>query len=259
MATNRHDFFDEYDSLVSDVQQALHQQFAGEVHRWLTLLESTEEISSFVERLGKKLDRDSWAQAYGVRSAGIGSGSISWPSEKEQRLGAQLDLFRLFARREWDAWQFAVNFLNTGNNNLNVMVGDVSRMIFAPMARDLRRLLDREWGNSVKLAPAADRVVSLDHNSQMYSEAIASLNRVRDTLAAQNDYDDVADKAQRLSELDASLDLLNAPQARVELFEPLTVRCLKYLGEKFGEGVIHVLVATALVALGALLGIHLEL
>jgi len=210
-----------------------------------------------VNALGQGLDKEAWIRAYGIGSRGIGGGNVQWPSLKEERLGAQLDLFRLFAQGKWDAFQFVVNFLNTGKTNLNDMVQDVVHQIFNPMTRDLRRYIIQNWDAPKAIAPASDRVVQFDHNSAVYKDAIASLNRVRDAVAESNEYSDLEDKAQRLYELDASNTLLKAGRARVEVLQALTMKCLRYLADKFVEGIVSVVIGTAIIALVTLMGLQL--
>jgi hypothetical protein len=260
MADDKRQFFEEYDGAVSDAAQAVYQQFNGELVRWLELVEHDDRTAAILASLGENLNRAAWIQRYGSPGMLVGDGgSITWPTGKEDRLGAQLDLFRIFARQEWDPIEFSLHALRSATTNLNAMTQNVVRQIFQPMARDLRRYLDQNWTikPNAQIAPASDRIVRLDHNSDPYREAIESLNRVRDAVAAQNDYADEGDKGQRLAELDASKVLFAAPQVNLSVARALTVRTLKYLGEKFLEGTVHVLVEAALVALVALLGFHL--
>ena len=100
-------------------------------------------------------------------------------------------------------------------------------------------------------------MVQFDHNSAVYKDAIASLNRVRDAVAESNEYSDLEDKAQRLYELDASNTLLKAGRARVEVLQALTMKCLRYLADKFVEGIVSVVIGTAIIALVTLMGLQL--
>jgi len=255
---SKSDFFSEYDDLAFDVSRALHRQFPGEVARWIKLLEDVPQARDLTAKLTKHSSKEEWAAAYGVPSRGMGGGSLRWPLEKEERLTAQLDLFRLFAQNKWDAFQFAVNFVNRGSSNLNDMVQDVVTQIFDPLTRDLRRYIDQNWGRTENgAAPAADRVVTFDHNSKAYRDAIESLNKVRDAVAHSNEYNDVDDKVQRLSELDASSSLLSATRGRLAVFQELTIKCLTYLAKKFLDNAVSLIIKAALAAFAALLGINI--
>lgn len=253
--TDKNDFFEEYDALTTDTASALHQQFSSNVQRWLIFVEGTPEAN--VWKLGEHLPKDQWLEKFAKLSSRMGGGTVNWPMEKEARLGAQLDLFRIFARGEWDAFQFAMNLLRTGTSNLNNITGEVVRHIFSPMARDIRRYANQNWDDTATTnVPAADRIVKLDHNSSAYADAIESLNKIRDAVAASNEYSDTTDQEQRLAEIAAGKELLNAQTVDAEGFRAVTIRCLKYLSEKFVSGIIGKLAGFALHALGLLFGMH---
>jgi hypothetical protein len=76
--------------------------------------------------------------------------------------------------------------------------------VFRPMAAELRRHLERE----LAVVPAADPVVSLDHNSPKYKAAADALEALEDTLTGTNGYPDAEDKEQKIPEVSAARRLL---------------------------------------------------
>lgn len=256
--SEKSDFFTEYDALVSDVSRAFHQQFSAEIARWLNLLAENAQTKTITDGLGQNPNKEDWARTYCSPSKGMGGGSVNWPSQKEQRLGAQFDLLRLFARNEWDAFQFSMNYLRTGSTNINDIVQTFVQQVFQPTARDLRRYIDLHWRVSPDVTvPASDRVVRLDHNLATYRNVIDALTEIRKAVAETNDYPNAEDKEQRIAELDASKVILGAKRVSLGALRALTIRCLQYLADKFAESVIATLVSAAIVALVALFGIHL--
>jgi len=103
-----------------------------------------------------------------------------------------------------------------------------------------------------KTVPAASRVVSLDHNSQAYKEAIQAIDVVSEAIRGDNEYGnrDPEDKEQRLAELLAGRKLLEAGRASVNAVNTVLMKTLLYLA---GIGVAVTQVATAIEAVQKLL------
>jgi len=102
-------------------------------------------------------------------------------------------------------------------------------------------------------APAADRVVTLDHNSRDYARATEAVVRATEALRGDNEYVDADDRDQRVAELEAGSRLLRAVRVRLDAIEVLLIAALKYLAKKFAEQAIGVLASAAIAALLALL------
>lgn len=256
-------FFDDYDEFAGQVTNASYRLIANALQRWLGLLDENPLAAKQLEPLENSMDFDKWyADCEATQGGMIGSAKLTFPLEKDKRLGAQLFLMRKAAADEDGAVDIGHTFLST-DSNFEANVREFQAQIFEPLRQELRTYLQRHMQDKAQpeqpstMAPASDRVVPLDHNSNAYKDAIASLNAVRDSVAASNEYDDEADKGQRLAELDAAKTLLSAPRVRASAMRAVAVPCLKYLGEKFVEGVIAVAVTTAIVALAALFGYHL--
>lgn len=136
------------------------------------------------------------------------------------------------------------------------MTYEVTSQIFGPMSRDLRRLIERLGRADGPFAvPAADRVVTLDHNKPEYAETVEALRKVEDAVRETNDYDDLADKEQRIAEIKAGRGLLQAARVRVEALVAVLYRGLKYLSKKFADVSIGEAAKYAFALLGKLTGL----
>lgn len=142
------------------------------------------------------------------------SGPITWPSGRDRRLGTQLLVFREIASRRETASNFGAKFI-TGSDALNG-AGDLIKSVFMPMARELRRRFESETAGKKDIeVPAADRTVTLDHNSEPYREAVTALEVLENTIRQANDYPDAEDKEQRIAEVSAARRLLSSARVRV--------------------------------------------
>lgn len=114
-----------------------------------------------------------------------------------------------------------------------------------------------EWSSG--MAPASNRVVSLDHNSATYLEADAKLTEAIAALRANNAYkaSNPEDYEQRLAEIEGGQRLLKAPQTRLDAVIAVLVRSLQWLAVKLADTVAGKVIEKALTALAALLGLSL--
>lgn len=101
--------------------------------------------------------------------------------------------------------------------------------------------------------PASNRVVSLDHNSPPYIEAVEALNYVMETVRGDNEYGnrDPEDKEQQLSALSAGCKLLESSRVAFGMIEAVVMKTLLYLA---GIGVAVAQVADAIAKVKVLFG-----
>src|SRR6185437_7183841 len=151
------------DALASETAHSAYQFFENNLQRWIHLVDASPETTAIVKPLGEHLARDAWMAKFGTPRAQLGGGQVQWPLERAERLGAQLDLLRIFARGEWDAKQFGWTYLRSSSPHAADIVAMVSEAVLQPTQRELRRYIDDVWINSVEeLFPASDRTVTLD-------------------------------------------------------------------------------------------------
>lgn len=120
------------------------------------------------------------------------------------------------------------------------------------MARELRRYLEGE----VSKVPAADRTVTLDHNSAIYREAIEALENLEKALREANDYPDAEDKEQRIAEVSATKRVLQSIKVRVGAVVGLVGTGLAFLATHFAGTAIDTAAHGVIDKLTLLLGAY---
>ena len=168
----------------------------------------------------------------------------------------KLNVFREIARRKLSIADFEEAFIKI---DVAEEVGGVGRPavdhVFSPMARELRRRLEAELLEREDLTvPAADRTVTLDHNSAAYAEAIDALQRLEEVLCGANDFAEPEEKEERIAEVSAAHRVLRAIRVRVEPVVALLRPVVDQFGKKLKDTVIGIAANKAVAALAGLLG-----
>ena len=252
----------DYDDLVDTIAGANHQLYQESLARWFSLIDKTPMFARVVSALKSRNDFDSWYRELQARQKGHGLGAtqLNLPSDLDASIGMQITLFRRMANKDISAVRFAHVFIAPGDSNLDSNVAELSQQLFVPMARSLRRRLERAQLSGIDVdleltAPASDRVVDLDHNAPEYDKLIQALGDVEQALSQSNDYDDQIDKEQRIAEISAGRELLKATRARAEALIAVIFRALSYLAKKFVDVAIGIAATAALALLGKLTGL----
>jgi hypothetical protein len=258
-ATLQAKLFAQYDELAADIARSKHQFFKGNVKRWLHFLDSTAPFARpILQELESQADFKIWFEPYRVVAMGGGGGKdIEWPDARAKRLGTQLLLFRQFANGGIDPATFALTLLRSGSN-ANNCIAEIVNQIFLPMSQELRRYLQESTepsGETISRAPASDRIVSFDHNSQVYVQTTEELDQLLEALEQVNDYPDIEDKEQKLAELSAGRRLLRATRVRYGLIVGVLGPPLAWLGKTFAGGIVGQLATSVWQGLKGLLGL----
>jgi hypothetical protein len=245
-----------YDDLTGEAERSSEQFLPDHLENWFALVDETPDVREIVRGLesGVFMDFIRWPQKYSGAIPTNEDAEFRWPSGRPKRLGIQLSMFREVSKRHLDARTLGQRGISgsKAENGARELVDHV----FSPMARDLRRLLERELGDKPDDAiPAADRVVRLDHNSAPYNEAIVALDALEKALAEANDYPgDVEEKEERIAEVSATRRLFKAVWVRIEAVVALLKPLVGQFGTKLKEGLIGAAVKAVMTALGTLMG-----
>jgi hypothetical protein len=238
----------EYDELVTDIQGSGYQTFPHNLQRWFSFLDSSASLAGILPLLESSVNFKTWYEkCLQTRSSMAGSAQLDWPEKTTQQLGLKLRLFRLLGNKNIQPHEFCSNFLYV-EGDLNAMVANIIRQLFAPLGRELRRYIIRETERQQTFSlpiPATDRVVHLNHNSAAYEETIGAIEETEKAISIANDYDDLQDKEQRLAELSAARRLLASTRVRVGAVTAIAGPVLGWLAENFAGGIIGQLASTA--------------
>ncbi|MCH9052255.1 MAG: hypothetical protein IIA72_14430, partial [Proteobacteria bacterium] len=111
-----------------------------------------------------------------------------------------------------------------------------------------------EHHDEPELAPASNRVVTLDHNSLTYKDAVAALDSAISSVAGDNEYGDrdPEDKEYRLEILEFGRKLLDGTRVAVNDIKSLLLDTLEYLA-KISVAVTKI--AAAIAAIKILIGL----
>jgi hypothetical protein len=204
MATNRNftNFRAIYDELTDEVMRASPQFLPDHLDSWFALIDETPGVQDIVRRFENSPGIEQYEFMNRLKpsivnrplpSPGRPTGPLQWPTDREKRLGMQLKVFREIAKRMLSVTDFGTAFIE------GVKPPEAPKLavdhVFSPMARELRRRLEAELADREDLTvPAADRIVTLDHNSAPYAEAIEAVEKLEDALRGANDFADPQDK-----------------------------------------------------------------
>ena len=115
-----------------------------------------------------------------------------------------------------------------------------------------------EEGEDDETVPASDRVVSLDHNSPDYKEAVAALDEFATEAEKSNEFGelfaDPEDRIRVLSEVNSGIDLLKQHRVSVEAVKVLLMKPLKLVAENLLGAALGALASKALEYISKLFG-----
>jgi hypothetical protein len=243
----------DYDHVTADILNSKSATFETNLDRWFEHLSESLTVDRIVRDLESTVDFEKWRKEREATAGSfVGGGRLAWPTGT-QRIAMQLAVFRAMSDKKYSYSDFDHTFF--GNTRYDDMVFEITRQVFNPMSRDLRKYL-------VKVArapadqpstdvPASDRTVRLDHNNPKYQTIRSDLEKLRNDLRGVNDYPDETDKQQRVAEIEAAQTLLSAPRARVDALISVVYRGLKYIAKKFADTTIGLLATGLLTLIGA--------
>lgn len=237
------DFLEEFDEVSDRVARARHEDFARVLRRWFAVFEEAPE--AVAARVRWLMDIHPWVQNEATltkENSGMGNSQLLWPDNREQRLSAQLTLFKELAEERIEAWNFAFEYFSTSSNNINDTLHQMTEHLFEPHVAELRRYLIRNAenppGDNVfrigDFVPASDRIVPLDHNSPAHVAADAALAAVEEKLEQAND-GDPEEKHRVIAEVSAARRLLQATRVRTGALVAVLSGALAWVATQFAE------------------------
>jgi hypothetical protein len=242
-----------YDFYTDEVMRSHIQFLTDHLANWFRTLDTTSSVAPIIQRLQRGLDFESWRNEQQAGATGMG-GTLTWPKDAENRLGMKLLLFRSASKdgnSDVISWCGHI-FIPSSDRSINNAARRFVDQVFGPMARELRVYLEQETSK----IPAADRVVSLNHNSDAYREAMEALEKLEKVLREANDYPNAEDKDQKIAEVSATKRLLQSVRVRVVAVVSVIGSGLAYLATHFMGTAIDSASSTVIEKLTALLGAY---
>jgi hypothetical protein len=210
--------------------------FADALSQWLSAIRNGpgNVPSSFEALLEDTNWDDLYDQVFIPPNAAEQTGRIEWPKEHKTKLGMQLHLAQKLADKEIDIIDWSRDFILHGPlNTLHTVTSQGKRLFVNSLVLDLRNHLSQETRKKA-YAPAADRVVPLEHNSSGYLAAMDALDKASIALAQSNIIPDEI-KEQRGAEFSAGRVLLSAKRVSVKAIKAVLFSALTYIGMTFAE------------------------
>lgn len=214
-----------YDFQTDEVMRASGPFLAEHLANWFQTLDTTAGVAPVIQALQAGNDFDKWRKEQEGAARGMG-GTLTWPSDREKRLGMKLLLFRSAAEAQSAdliSW-FGHIYIPSSDKSISNAARRFVDQVFGPMSRELRKYLEERES----AVPAADRVVPLNHNQPAYHEAMEALERLEKTLREANDYPDASDKDQRIAEVSATKRLLQSVRVRIGAVAAVIVPTVTY-------------------------------
>lgn len=258
MPTSFEQFAADYADLANDVINAGYETYETKLTDWLDFIEREPISKDRIANLQQGFDFDAWYEAAKATVGSmVGSGRLDWAKDRTERLGQQLALFKHFTANDFSWSDFTSNFLWAGSR-YNDSIRKLNSELFEPFARDLLKDIQRS-GTAHQASPeipAADRIVTLDHNARPYVQAVNGLDQVMDDLQRSNEIgaDDPSTRERIVAELDAGRRLLKASQVRAQAVWAVVYPALRWLADNTASTTLGVAVTAVIVLLAKLLG-----
>ncbi len=253
------EFESEYSDLGSDVSGANYTTYEQKLRDFIAHIDGCSWAFARAADLTRGFNFAAWYEAaQDTTGSMVGSGTIPWSQDRKVRLGQQLALFRHFADNADAYMQFSSNFMYAGGR-FDDMISEINTQLFIPFARDLLKDLYRHSPLETKSAdvPAAERIVTVDHNSQSYKDAEFNLGSLERTVQTSNvlGADSPQEQDRVVAEISAARRLLNAARVRLEALWVVLVPSLKWISSKIADTSVQIVIGSIIAALAAMFGV----
>ena len=244
-------FRSSYDFYTDEVERSSAAFLHDHLRNWFRTLDTTRDIAPLIDDLQAGLDFDDWNNKREVR-ARLGSAALEWPDDPQKALGMKLLLFRSVASPgggERIAWMGRI-YIPSRATGITPDARRFIEQVFGPMARELRRYLESNVGS----IPAADRTVTLKHNSAEYQETVEAGAQLERGIIEANDFESVEERDRLVAEVSAVRRLLQATRIRVAAVVELLRPLVEQTRAKLKDRLLGMAVAKFIALLGALIG-----
>lgn len=254
------DLVDEYGDLVQAVSASTSEFFEDNLTRLLDFIETQQPFADVAKELLSTVAFEEWYQsARETFLSMVGSAKLTWPKERDAKLGTQLALAKHLSKNE-EFMDFYHNFLG-GSTRYDDMVSDISSQIVEPMARDLERIVRRRHqflslDSDIAYPPVSDRILALNRDGDSYRDAVDQLSRlVREFRESNSLGADGEERERVLCELQAGQSLLQSGTVRLSAVYSVLGQSLRWVANAAGEAAVGQLAVHVWVLLKKAIGI----
>lgn len=242
------EFLEEYDDFTQQVQGADYKTFPSRLSQWMHLIDAEDDdVSQHIQWLKNRPGADEAYASLVHFKSGMSASSLNIPTDRLDRLSAQLLLFSDLNSGKVKVLDFSYALFS--DSNVNVSLNKMIDGLFTPFASEMRRYIKRNFDEPVPNIPASDRIVPLNHNAPVFVEIGELLGEIERDIRGINSVDQTV-KDVALSELSATKAILDAPVAREDVIQNFLIPSLKWIALKFVEygvnGAIGLLIAAIL-------------
>jgi hypothetical protein len=135
--------FEDLRDTIDDFRQAPYQNGESLLQRFVGEIDG-EPLSGFIASALPLVDFEAWLASCETGGGSMaGSGQLTFPANRAQRVAIQLHLIRALAGGKPHLTNFTHRYCNAGYNQISAHYGLFADTILEPALRDLRKIADR--------------------------------------------------------------------------------------------------------------------
>lgn len=130
----------DFQDYTDDVSRSRYRTFDDSIRRFVSTLVGTTPLGDVVAQL-PQVDFDKWYNEQLTTVGGmVGSGTLTWPDDRCERLAMQIELVRRLASGKPDVLHFTHDFMYV-RNDYDDNIAEFIQQIFRPFVRDFLRFV----------------------------------------------------------------------------------------------------------------------
>lgn len=166
----------DFQDYADDVSHSNHRTFEDAIRRLASTLVGITPLGDVVAQL-PQVDFDTWYEERQATVSGmVGSGTITWPEDRLERLAMQVDMVRRMGSGQLDIFDLTHNFMWV-SSNFDENTAEFVSQIIRPFVRDFLRFVhdspsfssgisQRESSQEQELAMADELILFISHSGR---------------------------------------------------------------------------------------------
>ena len=163
----------EINDAILDLQRAEYDTFGRPLKRLALILESSD-LKPITDKLKGSVDFETFLAGADDRAATAGSGSLNWPTNREEELGLALILIERGANNPRWFSDFAYTYYNKGSKFID-SIRKITSSVIIPFGRDFKRYVEQHSRRrfSTTVTSDSDRVFIVHGHDEGPREMVA--------------------------------------------------------------------------------------